>query len=175
MADRRDRGSGEDGTADLPDKSGVVAPPPVIAVATLAIAAALESAWPIGLRLDVGLGLRLVVAALLAAAGVALAVAGERRFAKAGTDPLPWRPASALVTTGIYRFMRNPMYVGLILLMLGIAVGFASLWLLVLLPACALLLHAGVVVREERYLERKFGDDYRRFVARVPRYGWPRR
>lgn len=161
--------------ADEKDRAGVIAPPPVIAAATLAVAALLEWWWPSGVSAWLGLGPRLAIAAGLGLAGAALAVAGERRFARAGTEALPWRPASALVTDGLYRRMRNPMYVGLGLLMLAFAVGFASAWLLALLVPAALLLHHGVVLREERYLERKFGDDYRRFKAQVPRYGWPRR
>ncbi|NVO12691.1 MAG: isoprenylcysteine carboxylmethyltransferase family protein [Rhodoplanes sp.] len=157
------------------DRAGVIAPPPVIAAATLALALLLEWLWPSGVSDWLGLGLRLAIAAVLALAGGALAVAGERRFAEAGTDPLPWRPASALVTDGLYRHLRNPMYVGLGLLMLAVAVGFASVWLLALLVPASLLLHHGVVLREERYLEAKFGDDYRRFKAQVPRYGWPPR
>ncbi|MDC7785555.1 isoprenylcysteine carboxylmethyltransferase family protein [Rhodoplanes sp. TEM] len=158
---------------DGADKAGVIAPPPLIAAVTLAIAAGLEQAWPSGGAALLGLGPRLVAAAVLAAAGLVLAVAGERRFLRAGTDPLPWRPATALVTDGIYRYVRNPMYVGLGLLMLGLAVGFGSLWLLGLMLPTGLVLHYGVVLREERYLERKFGDRYRDFRARVPRYGWP--
>jgi protein-S-isoprenylcysteine O-methyltransferase Ste14 len=161
--------------ADVKDRAGVIAPPPVIAVVTLALAGFLEWFWPSGALAWLGLGPRLAIAAASALAGGALAVAGERRFAEAGTDPLPWRPASALVTDGLYRHLRNPMYVGLGLLMLAFAVGFASVWLLALLVPAALLLHFGVVLREERYLEAKFGDDYRRFKAQVPRYGWPPR
>lgn len=168
MDDRVDR-------AEAPDKAGVIAPPPLIALVALVLAAGLEWLWPIAVPAAIGLGVRLPVAAVLAIAGLLVAVAGERRFARRGTDPLPWRPATALVTDGIYAHMRNPMYVGLGLLMLGLAIGFASVWLLILLVPAALVLHHGVVRREERYLERKFGDAYRAFVAQVPRYGWPPR
>ncbi|CAL8972250.1 hypothetical protein RHODGE_RHODGE_03193 [Rhodoplanes serenus] len=168
MDDRVDR-------AEAPDKAGVIAPPPLIAFAALVLAAGLEWLWPIDVLAWLGLGVRLPVAAALAIAGLLVAVAGERRFARLGTDPLPWRPSTALVTDGIYAHMRNPMYVGLGLLMLGLAIGFASVWLLILLVPAALVLHHGVVRREERYLERKFGDAYRAFVAQVPRYGWPPR
>ncbi|MBK5958016.1 hypothetical protein CCR97_07300 [Rhodoplanes elegans] len=165
-------GGGREVDDTRPDKAGVIAPPPVIAAVALALAAGLEQIWPSGTGL-LGLGGRLAVAAALALAGGALAVAGERRFSQAGTDALPWRPATALVTDGIYRHMRNPMYVGLGLLLLGLAVGFDSVWLLVLIAPAGLVLHYGVVLREERYLARKFGAPYRRFMAEVPRYGWP--
>ena len=67
--------------------------------------------------------------------------------------------------------MRNPMYVGLLLLVGGFGIAFASDWTLVLLVPLALLLRNGVVLREERYLEDKFGEDYRRYKASVPRWG----
>jgi protein-S-isoprenylcysteine O-methyltransferase Ste14 len=64
------------------------------------------------------------------------------------------------------------MYVGMGLAVLGIVVGFAFEWTLVALIVGALVMHFGVVLREERYLERKFGDEYRRYKESVPRYGW---
>jgi len=65
------------------------------------------------------------------------------------------------------------MYQAFALLLLALAVGLASDWTALLLVPWALVMHFGVVRREERYLERKFGDEYRRYRAQVPRYGWP--
>jgi protein-S-isoprenylcysteine O-methyltransferase Ste14 len=65
------------------------------------------------------------------------------------------------------------MYVGVMLLLAGLAIALASDWLLVLLLPTALILHFGVVKREERYLEQKFGNVYRAYTGKVPRYGWP--
>ena len=85
----------------------------------------------------------------------------------------PWKPSSALVTDGIFGWLRNPMYVGLAFLVSGLGIAFASDWTLVMLVVAALVIHFGVVKREERYLEAKFGDAYRQYKARVPRYGIP--
>ncbi|UYN96018.1 MAG: isoprenylcysteine carboxylmethyltransferase family protein [Enhydrobacter sp.] len=71
---------------------------------------------------------------------------------------------------GPYRFTRNPIYLGMMVGQVGLAIAFDSLWLLVTLVPFALVLRYGVVAREEAYLERKFGDDYRRFRARVGRW-----
>jgi len=95
------------------------------------------------------------------------------RFRLAGTHTEPWKPSRALVTRGIYKRTRNPMYQAFGLFILGVAFAFASDWTFLLLPLGALIIHFGVVRREERYLEAKFGDDYRRLKASVPRYGWP--
>ena len=92
---------------------------------------------------------------------------------RSGTNVNPYKPSSVLVTTGIFAHVRNPMYVGLALLVAGIGVALASDWALVMLAIAALLVHFGVVKREERYLETKFGDAYRRYMASVPRYGLP--
>jgi protein-S-isoprenylcysteine O-methyltransferase Ste14 len=64
------------------------------------------------------------------------------------------------------------MYVGAMVMLAGIATALASDWLVILLVPTALVLHFGVVRREERYLEAKFGEDYRRYKASAPRYGW---
>ncbi len=65
------------------------------------------------------------------------------------------------------------MYQGFGLFVLGIAFAFTSDWIFLALPLGALVMHVGVVLREERNLEAKFGDDYRRYKGEVPRYGWP--
>jgi protein-S-isoprenylcysteine O-methyltransferase Ste14 len=58
-------------------------------------------------------------------------------------------------------------------MLIGLAIIFGSDWTFVTAIPAALVIHNGVVLREERYLDRKFGEDYRRYVASVPRYGWP--
>ncbi len=160
-------------TANPPDKAGVIAPPPVIAFAAVALGLALDWLWPTsGIQDALGLAGRLTLGGLLMATGLAIAIIAERTFHRVGTDPLPWKPATRLAATGIYAHTRNPMYVGLALLMAGLGIALASTGILLMLIPAALVLHYGVVKREERYLERKFGEDYRHFKATVPRYGW---
>ena len=84
----------------------------------------------------------------------------------------PTQPALKLADQGIFAHLRNPMYVGMGLAVIGIVIAFAFEWTLFALIVGALVMHFGVVLREERYLERKFGDDYRRYKQSVPRYGW---
>jgi len=101
-----------------------------------------------------------------------VAVMARRSFVQAGTNVQPWKPSLTLVTGGVFAWMRNPMYLGLGLLTAGIAIMLASGWTLALIVPAALVLHHGVVLREERYLEAKFSDEYRRYRESVPRYGW---
>jgi len=159
-------------TVNANDTPGVIAPPPLIAAATIVLGLALDWLLPIrALTQMLTFWPRLALGVILALAGGALAVAAERRFRAIGTNVPPWKPSLQLATTGIYTRLRNPMYVGLMLLVLGIGIGLASDWTLLLLVPTALLLHHGVVLREERYLENKFGDAYRRYKANVPRWG----
>jgi protein-S-isoprenylcysteine O-methyltransferase Ste14 len=159
---------------DTADKPGVIVLPPLLALGTLVLGFVLSWAAPtFVLRVVLPFELRVMMGLVLAAGGVALAVAGARTFREVGTNVAPTQPALKLATTGIYAHLRNPMYVGLGLLVAGIGVGFASDWTLVLLVPAALVIHYGVVLREEVYLARKFGDTYRRYKDVVPRYGWP--
>jgi protein-S-isoprenylcysteine O-methyltransferase Ste14 len=125
------------------------------------------------LRVMLPFGIRVLIALLLVSGGAALAIAARREFLQMGTNVAPSQPALRLVTTGIYAHVRNPMYVGLGLLVAGVGVGFASDWSLILLVPAALVLHYGVVRREENYLTGKFREPYQRYLKAVPRYGWP--
>ena len=157
------------------DTAGVIAPPPLIALATLVIGVVGDWLLPLNALASVlNWPARIGIGAVLLLAGGALVVVGEQAFKQVGTNVKPWRPSLALATTGIYAHLRNPMYVGAILILTGLAAALASDWMAILLLPTAVLLHFGVVRREERYLDAKFGEDYRRYKASVPRYGWPR-
>jgi protein-S-isoprenylcysteine O-methyltransferase Ste14 len=156
------------------DTPGVIAPPPLIALATLVIGVAGDWLLPLNALASVlNWPARIGIGAVLLLGGGVLVVVGEQAFKQVGTNVKPWRPSLALATTGIYAHLRNPMYVGAILILTGLAAALASDWMAILLLPTALLLHFGVVRREERYLEARFGEDYRRYKASVPRYGWP--
>jgi protein-S-isoprenylcysteine O-methyltransferase Ste14 len=85
--------------------------------------------------------------------------------------PLPLDPPRTLVVAGPYRYVRNPMYVGALLALLGYAAWFQSAWLLGYAGAVALAFHAFVVLYEEPHLGRVFGEAYRRYCEAVPRWG----
>jgi len=156
------------------DTAGVIAPPPLIALGAIILGVVLDWLFPAYLlsALLTHNG-RIIIGVLLVATGLAIGIAGRGGFVRLGTNVNPYKPSSVLVTTGIFAYLRNPMYVGLALLVAGIGVALASDWTLVMLAIAALLVHFGVVKREERYLEGKFGDAYRRYMASVPRYGLP--
>jgi protein-S-isoprenylcysteine O-methyltransferase Ste14 len=157
-----------------PDTANVIAPPPLLVLAAIVLGLLLDGLFP-AYVISVLLphGEHRLIGAVLILGGLALGISALLTFRRAGTDAEPWKPATALVTGGIFRFLRNPMYVGMLLLVAGVAFLTASDWMLVMTIVLAFVLHVGVVKREERYLEGKFGAAYRRYCETVPRYGWP--
>jgi protein-S-isoprenylcysteine O-methyltransferase Ste14 len=93
-------------------------------------------------------------------------------FWRTKTPFLPWQPTRAVAANDIYARTRNPMYQGFFLIVLGLAVVFRIDGAVLMLIPAGLLLHYGVVLREERYLTRKFGNSYSTYMATVPRYGF---
>jgi protein-S-isoprenylcysteine O-methyltransferase Ste14 len=154
--------------ADTPDTANVIIRPTI--------------AWPLavlaGLALDWLMPLPFVPAAVpagwLGALVFALALAlfawAIATMNRAGSNVPTDLPATTIVDTGPYRFTRNPIYLGMVLGLIGLAIAFNSLWLLLTLVPFALIIHYGVVAREEAYLERKFGDVYRHYRSRVRRW-----
>lgn len=152
--------------ADTRDTAGVIAPPPLIFLSALAAGFLLDrrigtGSLPPKVRLPVG------AAALIA--GTSLMSSFVRAFARAKTPLDPYKPSEAIVTEGPYRLSRNPAYLGMTLTYAGIAVLSNSPWALGPLPIAVAVTDRGVIAREERYLERKFGApylDYKRNVRR---------
>ncbi len=144
-------------------------PPPLVAalVATGMWLVASPTPWT-----AVADGARLAATLVIAAAGIGFDLSGLLAFLARRTTVNPMRPrkASALVTSGVYRLTRNPMYVGLALLLLAWAVHLASPWPLLGPPLFVLYMNRFQIRPEERALEALFGDDYRRYAARVRRW-----
>jgi len=115
--------------------------------------------WPAGL-----LGAVVFVLAL------ALGVWALDTMTRAGTNVPTNRPTTTIVEVGPYRFTRNPIYMGMFGGLIGLGIAFDNLWLPLMLVPFALVIRYGVVAREEAYLERKFGDAYRRYRQRVRRW-----
>lgn len=161
--------SGVEQTVDRADTPNVIVLPPLIFLGSLALAALLEAILPLPL-LPLAPALGYGWGALLVLGGLILLLLGARRFRAAGTNIPPTLPATALVVTGPYRWTRNPLYLAMILVYLGLGVVALSLWTLLLAVPLVLLLTYGVIIREEAYLERKFGGDYRAYRARVRRW-----
>lgn len=149
------------------DRVGVIAPPPLIYAVVFALGYALDRSYPVSLRPDASA--RWLGWAIFAA-GLCVLALGGAYLHRAGTPVSPYRPSTTLVTAGPYRYSRNPLYIALTLAYLGAAVVVNTVWPVMLLPGLLLVMQWGVISREERYLERRFGDEYRRYRARVRRW-----
>ncbi len=149
------------------DTAGVIAPPPLIFAIPLIVG--LVANWLSPLPILTGrVGLWMGIA--LAIAGLGLIVTGIIEFRHANTAVVPFRPTTAIVSSGPFRFTRNPLYLGFVLIYIGASLAANTLWPLFMLPLAILVLLHGVVKREERYLERKFGTVYTDYRARVRRW-----
>jgi protein-S-isoprenylcysteine O-methyltransferase Ste14 len=153
-------------TADR-DISGVIAPPPLIFLAGLGVGFGLEALLPGSSLPD---ALAWILGGVLLVAGIALVFSFERAFHRKQTAANPWRPTTAIATEGPYRLTRNPAYVGMALVYIGIAVLSQALWALLPLPVVLAIIDRGVIAREERYLERKFGQEYLDYKRSVRRW-----
>ncbi|MBA4049317.1 MAG: isoprenylcysteine carboxyl methyltransferase [Sphingomonas sp.] len=116
------------------------------------------------------LGLPWPLGAGLAAAGLALIAAAIGLFRRRGENPEPWTPTNAIVDTGIYGWTRNPMYMGMAIVHLGLALAFDSVAALTLLPVAMAIIQTQVIAREEAYLREKFGTAYTDYCGRVRRW-----
>jgi len=142
-------------------------PPPVLYALALGFAFTLDYLWPLRLWLHeaqaaTGLGIM--------ALGLGIGMWAMITFVRAGTNVPTHKPATTIITHGPYRYSRNPIYIGLNLLYIGLSVSFGAIWLLAVLPALLWVMRRYVIAREEIYLERKFGAAYTGYKNRVRRW-----
>jgi protein-S-isoprenylcysteine O-methyltransferase Ste14 len=153
---------------DTADTAQVLIRPPIAWI--LAVVAGLALNWlmplpflPVGMPAGWIGGVVFVIALVLFAWAIST-------MTRAGSNVPTNLPTTTIVENGPYRFTRNPIYLAMMLGLVGLAVGFDSLWLLAMLVPFAAVIRFGVVAREEAYLDRKFGDVYRHYRSRVRRW-----
>lgn len=154
-------------TKNVKDNPGVIAPPPLIFLFFFLAGYGANRLYPLLLpesiafimagRILVGLSLFIFVSSLV--------------YLKRAQTPVdPYKAPTAIVKGGPFRFTRNPIYLSLSLLYLGISLLTELIWPLLFLPLTLLVMHYGVIIREENYLIRKFGDEYQNYKEDVPRW-----
>ena len=141
--------------------------PPVFFLLALLAAAALHKLAPVKQLINEPWNF---AGLLFIAAGLAIVIVSAGAFARAGTPIRPFEETTTLVTHGCYRFTRNPMYLGMLLVLLGVDVLLGSVTPFIVLPFFMLVIQYRFIVHEEAMLEQKFGDKYREFKARVRRW-----
>jgi len=150
------------------DGAAVRFPPPFVYLGAVAVGGLLH-VFVFALPVDLPLALRMVSSVATALFGVALVAAAIGLFRRTGQDPKPWESTPEIISTGIYRLTRNPMYVGMALLQTSIGITWGNGWILALVPVVLVTIYTIAIRHEEAYLERKFGStylDYKRSVRR---------
>jgi protein-S-isoprenylcysteine O-methyltransferase Ste14 len=155
-------------TGEAPDNANVVIRPPI--AWALAVAAGLALDWLHPLRLMPWSIVLVLFGVLVFALALVLLLWAVMTIREAGSHVETHLPTTRIVHSGPYRFSRNPIYLAMMLGLVGLSVAFNSLWVLAMLVPFFLVIRYGVVAREEAYLERKFGDLYRLYRSRVRRW-----
>ena len=156
-----------DETSDTP---GVKILPPIVYLAGLVVGYAIWWFWPVPVvPAEWSFAVR-VVGGVAVVLGFWVTLAAVAMFNRIGEDANPMEPTNALTFDGPYRFTRNPMYLGMALILGGLALLGNALWPLIAVVLAVWIIRTQVIDREERYLEAKFGGAYRDFKSRVRRW-----
>lgn len=150
------------------DGAAVRIPPPLVFLGAV-IAGVLIHGFVAPLPMGLPLVLRIAAGTVVAAASFVPMGFAINLFKRTGQDPKPWAMTPEIISSGIYRFTRNPMYVGMALLQLAIGIGLANWWIIIAVPIALVLVYSTAVRHEEAYLEQKFGRvyvDYKHSVRR---------
>jgi protein-S-isoprenylcysteine O-methyltransferase Ste14 len=158
--------------SERPDNAGVRLPPPFFYAAAVLLGLLFDGVHSLPVRVA-GSGfsrVALVVAWLLTAVWLYLMISSFQWFWRKHTSILPVRPATTLVVAGPYRFTRNPMYLGMALLTVALALFLNTWWPIILLVPTLVAIQTFVIAREESYLYRRFGAEYDAYTRRVRRW-----
>ena len=147
------------------DNASVRIHPPVLML--LHLGASILLGWFLPISLP---GWAVYAGWVVVAAGIVFASGGLRRLISAHTSPDPHTPTTTVVTTGIYRFTRNPIYMGFLCVVIGFPLAFGSPWGIFIGAIQILLFNRLIIEREETYLTQKFGQEYLDYKARVRRW-----
>lgn len=156
---------------DQKDAAAVRIFPPAIPLLTILLGAGLDRVWPIDLGFALPSPERFWLGGMIAAGAVlGLGLWSVLIFRRGGQDENPWKPTPHVVDHGPFRLTRNPMYLQMVLVCIGVAVMLANVWILVLTPLGGWLLQRLAILPEEAYLESKFGETYLAYERRVRRW-----
>ncbi|MHB8483896.1 MAG: methyltransferase family protein [Nitrospiria bacterium] len=146
---------------------GIIAPPPVVYILLFLTGLIPQIAFSVQ---PFSLPMRWIICLILVGAGAFMISRAFQTMRQAKTSPNPYQPAAVLVTEGPFRFTRNPVYLGMNLFYLGFGVLLDPFWSILLFPVLLLIMEFGVIHREERHLEQRFGEAYLEYKASVRRW-----
>lgn len=149
------------------DNPGVIVPPPLLLLTFIVLGYALNQAYPLPV-LD--RPLNTIISAIFFAYAALTAGLAYYYMKKSGTNISTRKPSNTIVTVSVYSYTRNPIYLSMIIVLIAFALYFNSLWSIIVIPFFILIIQKGVIEREEKYLEKKFGDEYLNYKKRVRRW-----
>jgi len=152
---------------DEEDIPKVIAPPPLVFLSGLLIGGLASWVSPAEFLPK---SLAVISGIVLAVTGLTIILTAIWQMRQAKTNVEPWKPTTAILDRGLYAVSRNPIYAAMCLIYVGISFLFNSIWFLPPLVLVLLTVHYGVILREEKYLERKFGEEYLNYKNRVRRW-----
>ena len=142
--------------------------PPLYYLLAIALGVGINKVVP--LTFAVGSDGRMAIGIFIALIGLAITAAGILQFKFTRNNPMPNTPAKSIVKQGPYRFTRNPMYLGWVLMQSGIGVAAGNAWIILLVLPVMIVIQQTVILKEEAYLERAFGKQYARYKTDVRRW-----
>lgn len=152
------------------DSPGVFAPPPLIFLSGLIAGGIVQWFYPLNIFSADYRTLSRISGILLVVFGLGIILNAHLKMKKAATNIEPWKPTTAIISDGIYAFSRNPIYLAMVFVYLGASFVINALWCLPFLILVLFIMHYGVILREEIYLEKKFGADYLNYKKKVRRW-----
>ena len=144
-------------------------PPPLVFLIGILAGLGVQH-WVKGAAVPIDRTVAIVIGVLIVAGGLALIAVARTQLVRTGQNPAPWKPSPELVVQGPYKFTRNPMYVGMTCVEVGLGVAVNNAWISVLAFPALAAVHFIAVLPEERYLSEKFGESYTRYLAQSRRY-----
>lgn len=144
-------------------------PPPLAFLVGLLLGVAIDR-YVFAAAFPIDRSIRIAIGVFVALCGAGVILSARIYFVRTGQSPIPWKPTPELIFEGPYRFTRNPMYIGMTLLQIGLGIALNNRWIVALALPALLIVHVVAVLPEERYLSERFGDNYRSYLTKVRRY-----
>jgi protein-S-isoprenylcysteine O-methyltransferase Ste14 len=155
---------------NVKDNPGVFIPPPLFYVIIFLLSFILQGYFTIRSAFFFHSMIANIIGIIIIVAGLIFSVPALRQFIKSRNTVITFKPAASLQTNGIYSVSRNPMYTGLLFQYLGLALIFGNWWTLILFPVLIVLVQYLIILPEERYLMRAFGNSYSDYKNKVRRW-----
>jgi protein-S-isoprenylcysteine O-methyltransferase Ste14 len=155
---------------EMKDNPGVIAPPPLIFLSGLLLGGLINWFYPLYIFPARYLLFARIVGTLLIVLGLGIIFNVRAKMQRVETNIEPWKPTNSIITEGIYAYSRNPVYVAMILIYFGVTIIVDSMWILSFIFLVFFVMHFGVILREEKYLEKKFGEEYLNYKNKVRRW-----